>query len=161
MKLVVPVQLYPSAAGEAALRETLARCNDAATLVSARAFELRVTGKQALQRLVYADLKAMGLSAQPAIHVARKVSGAYAALRAGIPAGNPGKPGSERQVKARSRPIVFQADAGAAAALRRPVPVLATGPAHRQHLDHCRTARGNPVRLLRRPAGAASPVPAG
>jgi IS605 OrfB family transposase len=70
-----------------------------------------VTGRQALQRLVYPDLKAMGLSAQPAIHVARKVSGAYAALKENTRAGNLGKPGSERQVKARSRPVVFRADA--------------------------------------------------
>jgi len=46
-----------------------------------------VTSKLSLQRLVYGDLKAMGLSAQPAIHVARKVSGAYAALG---PASGPG-----------------------------------------------------------------------
>jgi putative transposase len=111
VKLVVPVQPYPAAAGEAALRDTLAQCNKAANLASARAFGMRVTGKQALQRLVYADLKAMGLSAQPAIHVARKVSGAYATLRANIRAGNLGKPGSERQVKARSKPIMFRADA--------------------------------------------------
>jgi hypothetical protein len=95
VKLVVPVQLYPDTAGEAALRDTLALCNEAATLVSARALEMGVTGRQALQRLVYGDLKAMGLSARPAIHVARKVSGAYAALRANIRAGNLGKPGSK------------------------------------------------------------------
>jgi putative transposase len=111
VKLVVPVQLYPGAAGEAVLRDTLARCNKAANLASAQAFEMRVTGKQALQRLVYGDLKAMGLSAQPAIHVARKVSGAYAVMRANIRAGNLGKPGSERRAKARSKPVVFRADA--------------------------------------------------
>src|SRR5947209_7542559 len=111
MKLVVPVQLYPSAAGEAALRDTLARCNKAANLVSTRAFEMRITGKQALQRLVYADLKTMGLSAQPAIHVARKVSGAYAVLKANIRAGNLGKPGTQRRMKAESSPITFRAGA--------------------------------------------------
>ena len=73
--------------------------NEGAGLVSARAFETRVTSKQSLQRLVYGDLKAMGLSAQPAIHVARKVCGAYAALRANIRAGNLGEPGSRRRVK--------------------------------------------------------------
>ena len=111
MKLVVPVQLYPGAAGEAALRDTLARCNKAANLVSARVFEMGVTGRQALQRLVYPDLKAMGLSAQPAIHVARKVSGAYAVLRANIRAGNLGKRGMQRRMKAQSKPVVFRADA--------------------------------------------------
>ena len=67
-------------------------CNEAANLVSAQASGMRVTGKQALQRLVYGDLKEMGLSAQPAIHVARKVSGAYATLKANIRAGNLGEP---------------------------------------------------------------------
>ena len=111
MKLVVPVRLYPAAADEAALRDTLTLCNQAAGLVSARAFEARVTGKQSLQRLVYGDLKAMGLSAQPAIHVARKVAGAYAALRANIRAGNLGEPGSTRRARAGSKPIAFRADA--------------------------------------------------
>jgi hypothetical protein len=37
VKLVVPVRLYPGAAGEAALRDTLTLCNQAAGLVSAQA----------------------------------------------------------------------------------------------------------------------------
>ena len=108
--MVVPVRLYP-AAGEAALRDTLTLCNQAAGLASARAFETGVTSKLSLQRLVYRDLKAMGLSAQPAIHVTRKVSGAYAALRANIRAGNLGEPGSKRRVNAESKPVTFRADA--------------------------------------------------
>ena len=73
MKLVVPVRLYPAAAtDEAALRDTLTLCNQAAGLVSARGFEMRVTSGRSLQRMVYGDLKAMGLSAQPAIHVPGK-----------------------------------------------------------------------------------------
>ena len=111
MKLVVPVQLYLDATQEAALRGTLALCNEAANLVSAQAFGRRVTGKQALQRLTYRDLKEMGLSAQPAIHVARKVSGAYATLKANIRAGNLGRSGSKRRVKAESKPIRFRPDA--------------------------------------------------
>jgi putative transposase len=51
--MVVPVRLYPAAAGEAALRDTLTLCNQAAGLVSARAFETGVTSKLSLQRLVY------------------------------------------------------------------------------------------------------------
>ena len=43
MKLVVPVRLYPDASQEAALRDTLALCNEAADLVSAQAFRMRVT----------------------------------------------------------------------------------------------------------------------
>jgi hypothetical protein len=111
MKLVVPVRLYPDAAQQAALRDTLALCNKAANLVSARAFQMRVTSKLPLQRLVYGDLKAMGLSAQPAIRVARKVSGAYATLKANTRAGNLGDPGAKRRVKAESSPITFRADA--------------------------------------------------
>ena len=111
MKLVVAVRLFPGAAQEAALRDTLTLCNRAANMVSARAFQDRVTAKQALQRLVYGDLKQMGLSAQPAIHVARKVAGAYAALTANIRAGNLGAPGSGRRVKAGSRPVTFRPDA--------------------------------------------------
>jgi putative transposase len=111
VKIVVPVRLYPAATDEAALRDTLALCNQAAGLVSARAFATGVTSKLSLQRMVYGDLKAMGLSAQPAIHVARKVSGAYAALRASIRAGNLGEPGSRRRVNAESQPITFRADA--------------------------------------------------
>jgi len=53
----------------------------------------------------------MGLSAQPAIHVARKVSAACATLRANIRAGNLGEPGSKRRVKAESKPIAFRPDA--------------------------------------------------
>ena len=43
--MVVPVRLYPGAAGEAALRDTLTLCNQVAGLVSARAFGMRVTSK--------------------------------------------------------------------------------------------------------------------
>jgi len=111
VKIVVAVRLYPDAEQEAALRDTLIRCNQAANHASARAFETRVTGKQALQRLVYSELKAMGLSAQPAIHVARKVAGAYAALKANIRAGNLGAPGSTRRRKAESEPVRFRLDA--------------------------------------------------
>jgi IS605 OrfB family transposase len=53
----------------------------------------------------------MGLSAQPAIHVARKVAGAYVTLKAGIRAGNLGESGSKRRLKAESKPIRFRPDA--------------------------------------------------
>jgi IS605 OrfB family transposase len=111
MKLVVQVRLFPNVAQKAALADTLTLCNQAANHASRIAYETRVTGKQSLQRLVYGDLKAMGLSAQPAIHVARKVAGAYVTLKANIRAGNLGKPGSKRRVKAEARPIRFCKDA--------------------------------------------------
>jgi hypothetical protein len=100
--------LFPTAAQEAALRETLSLCNYAANLTSREAYERRVFGKQALQRLVYGDLKQLGLSAQPAIHVARKVAGAYATLKANVEAGNLGKPGSKHRTAAQSKPIRFR-----------------------------------------------------
>ncbi|MET8305761.1 hypothetical protein, partial [Micromonospora sp. NPDC005173] len=90
MKIVVQVRLFPDAAAQAALRATLDLCNDAANVASGLAYQRRVFAKQSLQRLTYGQLKDMGLSAQPAIHVARKVSGAYATLKANIQAGNLG-----------------------------------------------------------------------
>jgi putative transposase len=111
VKLVVQVQLRPDAAAGVALADTLVLCNRAADHASRLAFAAGVTGRQALQRLAYGDLKAMGLSAQPAIHVARKVAGAYATLKANIRAGNLGKPGSKRRVKAEGSPVRFRPDA--------------------------------------------------
>ncbi|MFU8872757.1 RNA-guided endonuclease InsQ/TnpB family protein [Micromonospora sp. SL4-19] len=111
MKIVVQVRLHPDAAQEAALRATLDLCNEAANLASTEAFRRRIFAKQALQRLTYGHLKDLGLSAQPAIHVARKVAGAYATLKANIRAGHLGEPGSKRRVKAESKPIRFRADA--------------------------------------------------
>ncbi len=107
----MPVRLFPDAAQEAALRATLDLCNKAADLASQQAHQRRVFGKQALQRLVYGQLKQLGLSAQPAIHVARKVAAAYATLKANIRAGNLGKPGSKRRVAAESKPVTFRRDA--------------------------------------------------
>ncbi len=111
VKLVVQVRLYPDAVQEAALRATLDLCNEAANLASVEAFQRRIFAKQALQRLTYGRLKALGLSAQPAIHVARKVAGAYATLRANIRAGNLGKAGSKRRRKVEAKPIGFRRNA--------------------------------------------------
>lgn len=111
MKLVVVVRLFPDAAGDAALRNTLALCNLAANAVSTVAFDQNIRAKQALQRKTYGDLKSMGLSAQPAIHVARKVAAAYATLRANLRAGNCGPAGSRRRAAAEGKPIMFRPDA--------------------------------------------------
>ncbi|WP_326830244.1 transposase [Streptosporangium sp. NBC_01810] len=111
MKLVVQVKLLPDAATEAALRETLTLCNRAANHASRRAFDTGTKNKTSLQRLVYGDLKAMGLSAQPAIHITRKVAGAYATLKANLKAANHGPNGSTRRTKAESKPIRFRKDA--------------------------------------------------
>lgn len=111
VKLIVQVRLYPDTVQETALRDTLILCNEAANVVSNEAYRTGVTGKNALQRLTYGRLKDMGLSAQPAIHVARKVAGAYATLKANIRAGNLGKPGSKRRTAAGSKPVRFRRDA--------------------------------------------------
>ncbi|MFI2649963.1 RNA-guided endonuclease InsQ/TnpB family protein [Micromonospora fulviviridis] len=111
MKIVVQVRLYPDAVQAAALAATLKLCNDGANLASIEAFQRRSHTKRELQRLTYGRLKALGLSAQPAIQVSRKVAGAYATLKANIRAGNLGKPGSKRRAKAESKPIQFGRDA--------------------------------------------------
>lgn len=111
VKVVLQVRIFPDAAQQAALRATLDLCNSAASWASAAAHQRKVFGKQSLQRLTYGRLKDLGLSAQPAIHVARKVAGAYATLKANIRAGNLGKPGSRRRTKAESTPIAFRRDA--------------------------------------------------
>ena len=111
MKLVVRVKLVADANAESALGATLRACNDAANFVSKVAFEKGEFSKPGLQKLLYADLRARGLGAQAAIRTIAKVVGAYATLRANIRAGNLGKPGSPRRVKAESKPVEFRADA--------------------------------------------------
>ncbi|MDA2805348.1 RNA-guided endonuclease InsQ/TnpB family protein [Nocardiopsis suaedae] len=110
MKIVVQVKLLPDAAQKAALWETLKLCNRAANCASQRAHKTGVKDKAPLQRLVYDDLKAMGLSAQPAIHCARKVAGAYATLEANLAAGNYGRRGSKRRTRAEDTPVRFRKD---------------------------------------------------
>ena len=108
MKLVSDEQCF------AALRATLELENRAACLVSRRAFDLgaakRNVSKEMLQRSAYAEVKQMGLSAQPAIHVCRKVANAYATLRSNLKNGNYGKPGSKRRTSVEAKPIAFRPD---------------------------------------------------
>jgi putative transposase len=92
VKIVVQVRLFPDAAQQAALRATLDLCNQAANTASTLAYERRVFAKQSLQRLTYSQLKGMGLSAQPAIHVARKVAGGVCHSEGQHPGGKP-RPG--------------------------------------------------------------------
>ncbi|MFE5908029.1 RNA-guided endonuclease InsQ/TnpB family protein [Streptomyces wedmorensis] len=81
MKLVVRVKLLPTPEQAAALDSTLRACNEAANWLSGRALTCGRRSRAALQALAYEDLKARGLSAQPALHVLRKVADAYGALR--------------------------------------------------------------------------------
>ncbi|GAA1119686.1 hypothetical protein GCM10009642_66470 [Nocardiopsis metallicus] len=111
MKVVTQVKLIPDAAQEAALWETLKLCNQAANHASRRAHKSGVKAKAPLQRLVYGELKAMGLSAQPAIHCVRKVAGACATSKANLKAGNHGPEGSKRRTRVENSPVRFRKDA--------------------------------------------------
>ena len=112
MKLVIQVKLRPEAKHYAALKSTLELCNRAADGTSRIVFSngaaTRNISKEAVQRAAYLEMKAMGLSAQPAIHVCRKVAGAYATLRTNLRNGNYGRPGSKRRSSVESRPIRFR-----------------------------------------------------
>lgn len=105
------VKLLPTLEQARALSSTLSACNEAAAWVSRTAFEQRVFARHALQRLVYAELKARGLSAQPALHVIRKVADAYRTLHANIRNGNLGTRESQRRIKAESKPIALRSTA--------------------------------------------------
>lgn len=115
MKQVIQVKLLPTAEQFTHLQVTLAVANRAASEASRVVFALGVLEhgctKESVQRAAYLDMKALGLSAQPAIHACRKVAGAYAALRSNLRAGRYGKPGSRRRTRVESRPLVFRPEA--------------------------------------------------
>jgi IS605 OrfB family transposase len=98
VKLVVQMKLLPTPEQAQALAATLHAVNTAANLVSRVAFER-------------GEVKARGLSAQPALHVIRKSADAYTTLHAQITAGLLGKKGSARRAKAESKPITFRPNA--------------------------------------------------
>jgi IS605 OrfB family transposase len=106
--LVVQVKLLPSPEQAAALRATLHTCNALAGWVSGTAYRTGVFSRAGLQKLVYAELKAAGLSAQPALHVIRKTADAYTTLHAQIDAGLLGPQYSKRRRRAESKPITFR-----------------------------------------------------
>lgn len=108
MKRVIKVKLQPEPAVFDSLMRTLSVCNDAANWASAQAHQLPSRNKRVLQPLVYAGLKARGLSAQPALLVISKVAGAYATLKANLNNGNYGRKGSERRAKVEAQPISFR-----------------------------------------------------
>jgi IS605 OrfB family transposase len=111
MKLVVRVKLAVDAQVASALESTLRECNAAANFVSQVAFDKNEFSKPGLQKHVYSDLRSRGLGAQAAIRTIAKVVDAYATLKANIRAGNLGRPGSKRRMKAESKPIEFRTDA--------------------------------------------------
>jgi IS605 OrfB family transposase len=111
MKIVTQVKLLPTPEQASALECTLRTVNEAACWVSGVAFERGVPREYELRKHTYAELKARGLGAQAAQHVIKKTRDAYTTLKANIRAGNLGKPGSKRRIKAESKPITFRPDA--------------------------------------------------
>ncbi|MFD4144430.1 hypothetical protein [Streptomyces sp. NPDC058572] len=108
VKIVTQVKLIPEADQAAALLATLHAVNDAANWVSAVAFERGVPREYELRKHTYAELKARGLGSQAAQHVIKKVRDAYTTLKANIRAGNLGRSGSERRMKAGTKPTTFR-----------------------------------------------------
>jgi putative transposase len=111
MRKVVRVRLGVTPELAATLERTLALCNEGASFAAAAAYERKFSQAFAIQRLVYDDLKAMGLGAQPAIRAIKKASDGIRTLKANIKNGNLGRAGSARQIKALSKPIQFRPDA--------------------------------------------------
>ncbi|MGI9105018.1 MAG: RNA-guided endonuclease InsQ/TnpB family protein [Pyrinomonadaceae bacterium] len=78
MKLTLQIQLLPDTKQAVALRETLARFNEAASWLAEKAFELRSANKIELQQLFYADIrKQFNLSAQMTVRCIAQVCEAY------------------------------------------------------------------------------------
>ncbi|WP_235948810.1 hypothetical protein [Nocardia terrae] len=111
MKLVVAVKLLPTPEQAAALAGTLDTANTAATWLAGQAQTTARRGRADLQREHYAHIKEMGLSAQPALHVLRKVADAYTTRAANLAAGNYGPKGSRRRERVENSPIRFRRDA--------------------------------------------------
>ncbi|MEV0348760.1 hypothetical protein AB0H88_23530 [Nonomuraea sp. NPDC050680] len=112
MRLVVQVRLLPTPEQAAALEATLRAVNAAACQVSRHAHAQRTFRNYDLRKHTYTQIKdRYGLAAQAAQHVIKKVADAYATLHASIRAGNLGKAGSARRVRAESTPIAFRAEA--------------------------------------------------
>jgi hypothetical protein len=84
VKRIVVVKLAPTPGQYVALKSTLELCNAGANMVSQFAHTATDRRPFALQKQVYAQLKARGLSAQPAIRVIKKVADAYATRKANL-----------------------------------------------------------------------------
>jgi IS605 OrfB family transposase len=102
VKFVVQVRLFPTPAQEAALTDTLRLCNEAANLVSQVAWDTKTFRNYDLRVHTYGELKNMGLSAQPAQHVIKKVADAYTTVKAHVKA---------KLRKPLNDPITFRPDA--------------------------------------------------
>src|SRR5262249_1059882 len=84
-------------------------CNTAAADVAAMAREIGCYRNFDLRKHAYQGIKTdYRLGAQAAQHVIKKVTDAYATLKANIRAGNLGKPGSARRRAAETNPVGFR-----------------------------------------------------
>lgn len=78
MKLVAAVKMLPTQAQAATLRATLARCNEAATWLSAAGFDVGTFRQFDLHKMAYVDLRErFGLTAQAAVRTIAKVADAF------------------------------------------------------------------------------------
>lgn len=114
MKRVVRVRLKPSPAVADSLLRTLGRSNEAATMAAALYREHGLRGKIGLQPLAYQRIKALGLSAQPALLVISKVNDAYATIRGHAKNGRFGPKKSEKYKRMLTQPATFRPDAAQA-----------------------------------------------
>ena len=82
MKLVATVRLKPSREQAKALRETLARCNEACTWLAQAGFEAKTFRKANLQKTAYREVRErFALTAQAALLCIYKVADAFAVNR--------------------------------------------------------------------------------
>jgi IS605 OrfB family transposase len=72
---------------------------------------MRLRSRRALQVALYPLVKARGLSAQPTLHVLRKVADAYATRHANLTNGNYGRPGSRRYTAVADTAVEFRSHA--------------------------------------------------
>jgi len=86
VKLVAAVKLAPTSAQAACLKETLERCNSAASWLAVRGFESATFRQYDLHKLAYAELRTQfGLTAQAAVRTIAKVADAFKVSRAEAP----------------------------------------------------------------------------
>ncbi|MDI9916797.1 transposase [Rhodococcus sp. IEGM 1379] len=104
-------KLVPTPEQFAALESTLVLCNDVANEVAGLAQAMKLRSRRALQVAMYPMVKARGLSAQPSLHVLRKVADAYVTRAANLSNGNYGRPGSKRYVSVADAAIGFRSNA--------------------------------------------------
>jgi hypothetical protein len=141
---VVKIKLAPTDAQAHALHDTLMLCNTAAGVVSRVAQASEDCRAFALQKAVYHQLKALGLSAQPAVRTIKKVADAYATRGANLEAGNYGPRGGKRATDRRRGDRV---PGVGGATVRRSVPVLETAGLDDQYLDKRRPTQSGAVRV--------------